>query len=896
MQLPRWLSQPVKMILVMLVAGLASTGASHAASLACDRVNGEWGTFRFESGYMQMNGARFDENWDIVGNPDPYGGFTDGETISFRATASGADADNYSSLILLLDGDGDGDGGHPSDLLFNVSTANGDPDFGEDSFPVDGTSSLILSVSVPWGDETFFVEGSVTCSSGTPSTDATLAGLAVDAGVLDPAFVPGTTRYDAEVPHTTGSIRLTPTAAHPGATITVNGTGVVSGGTTDAISLAFGANTITVEVTAESGATQAYTVNIVRQEPPSTDATLSALTVSAGVLDPAFATGILGYDLNVANATTSIVVTPSASDGGAAIEINGIAVVSGEPSGAIPLNVGPNAINVAVTAASGATQTYTITVTRAEAASFVWEPASGTVLPQAMAGEGYAFQIAASGGVGTTLYEQVDGALPDGLVLNVSTGELTGPLDAGTEGQYSFTLEVRDTNGDTARADYTLTVVEQAVTATDHEIAVNPGTVPANVDLADGATGGPFLDAVIVSVEPAHAGEARIVDTQYAQAAGGPTPPRFFLRFAPNPAFSGKARVNYRLVSALGTSNVGTVTYTLSFDAAAVVKEIDQLTRGFVQTRQNLIASSIKIPGLLERRRMDAASGRVASSLSPLANGLALNFSASLSSGNAAVRAIEAQTGEETYASPFNVWTDGTLTIHHRPGTGDRWGSFGMISAGADYLINDKALVGLSFHYDRMADPVGAGGQFTGDGWLAGPYASFEIGSGVFWDTSLLYGGSANRIDTTFWDGIFDTRRWLFDTAISGQWELGAATVFTPKLQAVYLNEQVVDYWVANGAGSVLAIGGFVSEQLRLSIGAEIEHQVTLDNGATLTPKFGLTGGMSGLERPVAFGQISAGLSFEYPQSWTLNGNVLLNLDGNGQVSVGTKVGLSRSF
>lgn len=47
------------------------------------------------------------------------------------------------------------------------------------------------------------------------------------------------------------------------------------------------------------------------------------------------------------------------------------------------------------------------------------------------------------------LYRLASGALPKGMVLNVSTGQLTGPLAADAGGNYTFTIEVRDSNGAT---------------------------------------------------------------------------------------------------------------------------------------------------------------------------------------------------------------------------------------------------------------------------------------------------------------------------------------------------------------------------------------------------------------------------------------------------------------
>jgi len=95
------------------------------------------------------------------------------------------------------------------------------------------------------------------------------------------------------------------------------------------------------------------------------NANLSNLKISRGVLTPAFAAGTTTYTATVANGTTSIMVTPTASDINATILVNNTAVTSGTASGAIPLNLGANAISVLVIAPDGATtKTYTVTVTR----------------------------------------------------------------------------------------------------------------------------------------------------------------------------------------------------------------------------------------------------------------------------------------------------------------------------------------------------------------------------------------------------------------------------------------------------------------------------------------------------------------------------------------------------
>ena len=100
----------------------------------------------------------------------------------------------------------------------------------------------------------------------------------------------------------------------------------------------------------------------------STNANLSNLTISSGTLTPAFQKGVTNYHDAVANAVTSVTVTPTAEDAGSTIKVNGNTVTSGSATPSIPLNVGDNPINVVVTAADGVTtKTYAIIVNRGAA-------------------------------------------------------------------------------------------------------------------------------------------------------------------------------------------------------------------------------------------------------------------------------------------------------------------------------------------------------------------------------------------------------------------------------------------------------------------------------------------------------------------------------------------------
>ena len=100
-----------------------------------------------------------------------------------------------------------------------------------------------------------------------------------------------------------------------------------------------------------------------QEPPPSTDATLSGLTLSDVTLT--FASATTGYNASVANDVDETTVTPTVNHDGAtyAIKLGGVT----DADGVVPLAVGGNVITIEVTAEDENTdKTYTVTVTRAE--------------------------------------------------------------------------------------------------------------------------------------------------------------------------------------------------------------------------------------------------------------------------------------------------------------------------------------------------------------------------------------------------------------------------------------------------------------------------------------------------------------------------------------------------
>lgn len=175
------------------------------------------------------------------------------------------------------------------------------------------------------------------------NTDASLSDLSVDAGPLDPEFMPGTTAYTCGVPYGTTSVTVSATPTDPNATVTGTGDVDVSSGTAQ----------VTVTVTAEDGTTTMdYVIDITVL--PNNDASLSDLTVSEGTLNPVFHTDSLSYTVAFPQGTTTVTVGATPTDPNASVA----------GTGDIDVSAGSGTIDVVVTAEDGTTSmTYSIEYT-----------------------------------------------------------------------------------------------------------------------------------------------------------------------------------------------------------------------------------------------------------------------------------------------------------------------------------------------------------------------------------------------------------------------------------------------------------------------------------------------------------------------------------------------------
>ena len=114
------------------------------------------------------------------------------------------------------------------------------------------------------------------------SQDATLASLLPSAGTLTPSFSALTLSYTDEVANSVASVTMTPTVAHPLATVRVNGYAVKSGETSPEVPLPEGTTkSVQLVVTPHCGTpTKTYQFAVTRAA--SSDAGLKDLDVVTG--------------------------------------------------------------------------------------------------------------------------------------------------------------------------------------------------------------------------------------------------------------------------------------------------------------------------------------------------------------------------------------------------------------------------------------------------------------------------------------------------------------------------------------------------------------------------------------------------------------------------------------
>nr|WP_100877043.1 putative Ig domain-containing protein [Janthinobacterium sp. 64] len=344
-----------------------------------------------------------------------------------------------------------------------------------------------------------------------------------------------------------------------------------------------------------------------------------------------------------------------------------------------------------------------------------------------------------------------------------------------------------DTSGDISIG-YTLSNVFGTSLPVKSTISVNPmpqvasqsATVVAgltvNIDLAAGATGGPFTAANVLSVTPAEAGKAVVRDV------GTAGKPSYQLSFAASGKFAGAAVVSYTLSNAYATSKPGVVNVTVtarrdpSLDPEVIglqAAQADAARRfasaqlsNFTQRLESLhgdgwgrssFGLSLTPPNdsgnptaalaRWQEQEADRAFGR---------NPRKQEHRTILQTDKQQPGAAGSGIGADSAALPdmpqkpdaqkraLSLWLGGAVDFgqHYVNGreTGFRFRTNG-VSVGGDYRLSDLATLGVGAGFSHDRSDVGQhGSRSTADSAVAAVYGSLRPSKGVFVDGVLGYG------------------------------------------------------------------------------------------------------------------------------------------------------------
>ena len=294
-------------------------------------------------------------------------------------------------------------------------------------------------------------------------------------------FNSGTTSYSVNVPSTVTETSVSATTTDSAASYVVKrGSSVVTG----TLPLGVGKNTISVVVTAGDGvSTQTYAVTITRAAPP-TLPTLRSLVIQD--VPFTFSSATTSYSVNVAHLVDETIVRAATTNRNDTYVVKLGNVVK---SGLFALAVGANVITIEVTAADGiATQTYTVTVTRA-AAPTVTPPENDPPVNLRVSGTGYDwigvnFEVPRNRGIASYEMRRYEHNGTEYVTPGNYTGHSGGTIPGGTgfsasysqlkpDTLYKFTLRLLNANNEIVIQE-SVTARTQAQRTSQIKISLNP--------------------------------------------------------------------------------------------------------------------------------------------------------------------------------------------------------------------------------------------------------------------------------------------------------------------------------------------------------------------------------------------------------------------------------------
>lgn len=692
-----------------------------------------------------------------------------GSSYSQTFTASGGSSPYTYTLTV-------NSGTMPTGLSFNASThtLSGIPTgAGTVSFTVTATDSSS-------GSGPYAVSGTYTLTVGAPTV--ALAPATLPNPTIGTAYSQTLAASNGTAPYT---FAITSGALPAG--LSLSSAGKLSGTPTAGGSFNF---TATATDANSFTASRAYTINIGAAAVTLTPATVPGATLAAAYSQTLNASGgVAPYTYSVTSGTLPAGVSLNSTTG----------VLSGTPTaaGSSTFTVRATDSSTGTGAPYSGTRSYTLAVGQIIATAQAISATTTSTAPVTL--------HPTANATGGPFSSVVIVSAPASGTAVVNGMDIVYTPTPTTSGNVAFTFALVNTAGTSAPIQATVTVNAVPIAVAQKTTSTAAGQL-VSVDLTDGATGGPFTGAAIVSVVPPNAGTAAIVQETPRTAAAAAPPsaaakviaaaaPVYLLSFTPAGTFSGTATITYTLRNAIATSSPATIQVSVvprkdpstDPDVSGLINAQIQAAQRFATTQisnylQRLEAlhgtgrarSGNGITVALPRARGDAQMRcqevfGVAARDACLRGDSTADKSASArdkrsadragSKGNAALGpdlpAADTAAGNSNLSN-LAFWSAGTLDFGFANAGTQRSGfrfTTGGVTAGADYRVSDRVSIGAGFGYGHDSTDIGsAGTKSTGDAYSVALYGSLRPLPALFLDGVAGFGTLS-----------FDSRRWVTD-------------------------------------------------------------------------------------------------------------------------------------
>jgi uncharacterized protein with beta-barrel porin domain len=381
-------------------------------------------------------------------------------------------------------------------------------------------------------------------------------------------------------------------------------------------------------------------------------------------------------------------------------------------------------------------------------------------------------------------------------VAKVSGTSITYTPNTGYIGPDSFAYSATNTSG-ASSATVKIMVSGSVPVAEDHAAALYAGQ-SASVNLSEGAKGGPFTGATLVSVPSTSQGTARIISNDSG----------YVLTFNAASKANGAVLIRYTLTNSWGTSTPATVTLQVATRPdPSKNAEVIGLLNAQAQSAEQFANAQIgnfndRLEQLHNERTRHESSFNVHVGLPQSRVAQQSGQSSAASAGDPAVvgqdaKQIAARKGQRTSSGDGDaalpqwlgngdlaVWTGGFVNF----GTSDQNAihlshTLVGLSAGADYRFMPSLVAGFGIGYGRDVSDVGnTGTQSKGQALSAAFYGSFHTGA-VYFDGLLGYSHLS-----------FDSRRYVTETGAFANGSRAGDQVFGALTSGYELRSLIAPY------------------------------------------------------------------------------------------------------